>query len=43
MTFKLETQEHQRTAIQSVAEVFLYPSFGVPLVFLWSPYDENAF
>ena len=41
MQFKLETPEHQRTAIRSVVEVFLYPSFGAPLVFLWSPYGES--
>ena len=41
MLFKLETPEHQLTAIRSEAEVFLYPSFGAPLVFLWSPYGES--
>ena len=41
MIFKLETPEHQRTAIRNVAEVFLYPSFGAPLVLLWSPYGES--
>lgn len=35
MLFKIETLEQQRTAIQSVVEVFLYPSFGAPLVSLW--------
>ena len=42
MTFKLETPEHQRTAIRSVVETLLYPSFGAPLVFLWSPYGESG-
>ena len=32
MKFKLDTLEQQRTAIQSVAEVFLYPSFGLLMV-----------
>lgn len=32
---------HQRTAIQRVVEVFLYPSFGAPLVPLWSPYGDS--
>lgn len=41
MIFKLETPEHQRTAIRSVAEMFLYPSFSAPLVFLWPPYDDS--
>lgn len=41
MQFKLETPEHQRTAIRSVVEMLLYPSFGVPLVFLWPPYDDS--
>ena len=41
MQFKLETPEHQRTAIRSVVEVLLYPSFGAPLVLLWSPYGES--
>ena len=40
MQFKLETPEHQRTAIRSVVEVLLYPSFGAPLVLLWSPYGD---
>lgn len=30
MIFELELPKHQRTAIRNVAEVFLYPSFGVP-------------
>ena len=29
MLFKLETPEHQQTAIRSVAKVLLYPSFRV--------------
>lgn len=41
MQFKLETPEHQRTAIQGVVEVLLYPSFGAPLLLLWSPYGES--
>ena len=40
MLFKLETPEHQRTAIQSVVEVLLYPSFGAPLDLLWSSYGD---
>lgn len=41
MTFKLETPEHQRTAIRNVAEPLFYPSFGAPLVLLWAPYGES--
>lgn len=41
MTFKLEPSEQQRTAIGSVVEVLLYPSFGAPLVLLWAPYGES--
>ena len=37
MIFKLETPEHQRTAIRNVAETLFYPSFGAPLVLLWAP------
>lgn len=32
MIFKLETSEHQRTAIRSVEEMFLYTSFGLLVV-----------
>ena len=41
MQFKLETPEQQRTAIGSVVEPLLYPSFGAPLVLLWAPYGES--
>ena len=40
MLFKLETTKHQRTAIQSVVEALLYPSFGALLVLLWSFYRD---
>ena len=42
MEFKLEKPEHQRTAIQSVVETLLSPSFGTPLLLLWSPCDEKV-
>lgn len=32
MLFKLENPEHQRNAIRSVVEVFLYTSFGLLVV-----------
>lgn len=41
MLFKLETPEHHRTAIGSVVEVFLYTSFGLPLLLLWSPSGDS--
>ena len=41
LIFKLETSEHQRTAIRSVVEVLLYPSFGAPLLLLWSPFRDS--
>ena len=41
MIFKLETPEHQRTAIRNMVEVLLYPSFGAPLVFLWPPHGDS--
>lgn len=41
MKFKLDTPEHQRTAIQSVVETLLYPSLGAPLVFPWSPIGDS--
>ena len=42
MKFKLENPEHQRTAIRSEVETLLYPSFGTPLLLLWSPCDEKV-
>lgn len=41
MIFKLEIVDYQRTLIQSVVEVFLYPSFRAPLELLWSLYGDS--
>lgn len=40
MVFKYDYPEHQWLAIQRVAEVLLYPSFGAPLVLFLPPHGD---